>query len=177
MVKRHIEVGETARTGAPLFTGLSLESLRVAVNLPQDIINLVMQHKAARLILPGNDKNISSTSMMISPYADETSHTFLVRVNLPSGDLGLYPGMAVKVAFTIGKIKKLVIPVSAVTHRSEVTAVYVMDEKKQLSMRHIRVGKKVNETMIEVLSGIQENEQVALDPVQSVSYLKEQQSN
>ncbi|GMR16132.1 MAG: efflux RND transporter periplasmic adaptor subunit [Gammaproteobacteria bacterium] len=177
MVKRHIEVGETARTGTALFTGLSLESLRVAVNLPQDIINRVMQHKTARLILPGEDKSISSTSMTISPYADETSHTFLVRVNLPSGDLGLYPGMAVKVAFAIGKIRKLVVPVSAVTHRSEVTAVYVMNEKKQISMRQVRVGQKINDEMIEVLSGLEENEQVATDPVKSVSYLKEQQVN
>jgi len=177
MVKRHIEVGETARTGAPLFTGLSLESLRVVVNLPQDIINRVMQYKTARLILLDEKKSISSTSIIISPYADETTHTFLVRVNLPHGDLGLYPGMAVKAAFTVGKIKKLVVPVSAVTHRSEVTAVYVMDEKKNISMRHIRVGDKINGNMIEVLSGLEENEVVTTDPVQSVSYLKEQHSN
>ncbi len=176
MVKRHIEVGETARIGTALFTGLSLESLRVVVNLPQDIINSVMLHKSARLVMFDKNKSINSTSMMISPYADEMSHTFLVRVNLPTGDLGLYPGMAVKVAFRIDKIRKLVIPLSAVTHRSEVTAVYVMNDKNQLSMRHIRVGEMINSEMIEVLAGLEEHEKVTTDPVKSVSYLKEHQA-
>jgi len=174
VVKRHIEVGETARTGVPLFTGLSLETLRVVVDLPQDIINVVRQQKHARVLLL-NDKNkgISASSMTISPYADEHSHTFQVRVNLPAGDHGLYPGMAVKVAFVTGKARKLQVPSSAVAHRSEVTAVYVMEEQN-ISMRQIRAGHYLDNGMIEVLSGLQENEQVVTDPVLAASYLKEQ---
>ncbi len=175
VVKRHIEVGETARVGAPLFTGLSLEALRVVVNLPQDIINSVREHKLARVLLLDDDnKSIPASSMTISPYADAQSHTFLVRVNLPAGDHGLYPGMAVKVAFATGSTQKLQVPLSAVTHRSEVTALYVMNEKNQLSMRQIRAGHKLDNQMIEVLAGLQENEQVAIDPVKAASYLKEQ---
>jgi len=180
VVKRHIEVGETARVGAPLFTGLSLETLRVVVNLPQDIISSVRNYKSARVLLL-NDQNIISdhksiptSKMTISPYADAESHTFLVRVNLPPGDHGLYPGMAVKVAFAIGSTQKLQVPLSAVTHRSEVTALYIMDDQNKLSMRQIRAGHKLDNEMIEVLAGLQENEQVAIDPVRAASYLKEQ---
>ena len=175
LVKRHIEVGETARTGVPLFTGLSLETLRVAVNLPQDIINSVRKHKTARiLLLSDEEKSLSGIKMTISPYADTDSHTFLVRVNLPPGDYGLYPGMAVKVAFVIGKTRKLMLPLSAITKRSEVTAVYVQDEANRLSMRMIRAGQQHKDGMIEILSGLQEGETVSVDPVQAVSYLKEQ---
>lgn len=178
LVKRHIEVGETARTGVALFTGLSLETLRVAVNLPQDIINSVRQYKSARvLLLKEQSKSITGTTMTISPYADADSHTFLIRVNLPAGDHGLYPGMAVKVAFVTGKMRKLMVPLSAVAKRSEVTAVYVMDEQNKLSMRQIRAGQLLKGEMIEVLAGLQENEQVTLDPIQAVSYLKEQDVN
>lgn len=178
IVKRHIEVGETARTGVALFTGLSLESLRVAVNLPQDIINRVREFKSARVLLLDNQGNsLMGTTMIISPYADADSHTFLVRVNLPAGDHGLYPGMAVKVAFVTGKIRKLLVPQSAIAHRSEVTAVYVMDDQKKLSMRQIRAGQLHEGEMIEVLAGLQENEQVTLDPIKAVSYLKEQGLN
>jgi RND family efflux transporter MFP subunit len=175
VVKRHIEVGETARPGMPLFTGLSLETLRVAVNLPQDIISAVRQHKSARVLLLGDEnKSIAAKSMTISPYADADSHTFLVRVNLPAGDHGLYPGMAVKVAFATGTIRKLQVPVTAVTHRSEVTGVYVMNENKKLTLRQIQAGHRLNNGMIEVLSGLSENERVATDPVKAASYLKEQ---
>lgn len=173
VVKRHIEVGETARTGVPLFTGLSLESLRVAVNLPQDIISAVRQRKTARIFLEQSNKTVSATSMSITPYADEDSHTFLVRVKLPEGDHGLYPGMATKVAFTVGQVRKLLVPISAVAHRSEVAAVYVMNEQQELSLLQVRVGRQVGDDMLEVLSGLQENDLVATDPVKAAIYLKD----
>ena len=174
VVKRHIEVGETARPGVALFTGLSLESLRVVVNLPQDIINVVRKLKKARvLLLKDGSKSIEATSMTISPYADDVSHTFQVRVNLLPGDHGLYPGMAVKVAFVTGSRQMLLVPASAITHRSEVTAVYVMNDQHSLHMRQVRVGHQQKNGMIEVLSGLQENEQVATDPVNAAAYLKD----
>ncbi|MDH5570358.1 MAG: efflux RND transporter periplasmic adaptor subunit [Gammaproteobacteria bacterium] len=180
VVKRHIEVGETARPGVDLFTGLSLESLRVVVNLPQDIISVVRQQKRARVFLLKNKaQGIDASSMTISPFADPDSHTFLVRVNLPQGDHGLYPGMAVKVAFATGTSRRLVVPVSSITHRSEVTAVYVQNKEHNLSLRQIRAGQPIrvagaNGDMIEVLSGLEEHEQIALDPVKAVVYFKEQ---
>jgi len=176
MVKRHIEVGETAQPGSPLFTGLSLEKLRVAVNLPQDIINQVRSHQSARIQLLNNeDKSVTSSSMIISPYADAISHTFLVRVNLPEGDHKLYPGMAVKVEFIIGTNRVLMIPASAVSHLSEVTAVYVLDNNQKLSMRQVRVGQTTEDMQIEVLAGLYENEFVTLDPIKAVRHLKELQ--
>ncbi|RDH84649.1 MAG: efflux transporter periplasmic adaptor subunit [endosymbiont of Galathealinum brachiosum] len=174
VVKRHIEVGETAQTGAPLFTGLSLESLRVAVNLPQDIILPVRQFKAARVLVAG--KSVDGKSMTISPYADADSHTFLVRVNLPQGSHGLYPGMAVKVAFSIGQMRKLLVPASAITHRSEMTGVYVMNDQKELSLLQVRPGQQINGN-IEILSGLQENDQVAIDPVKATIYYKDHITN
>lgn len=182
VMKRHIEIGEVARPGVALFTGLSLESLRVVVNLPQDIINSVRQQKQARvLMLNDGIASINISTMMISPFADTESHTFLVRGNFPAGDHGLYPGMAVKVAFVIGKVRKLVVPFSAISHRSEVTAVYILDAEQNISMRQIRVGHKIagfrdNGGMIEVLSGLDEHERVITEPIKAVAYLKEQQS-
>jgi RND family efflux transporter MFP subunit len=175
VVKRHVEVGETARPGKALFTGLSLESLRAVVNLPQGLINIVRKHKRARVLSVTNKtKSIEAASMTISPYADPVSHTFLIRINLPSGSHELYPGMAVKVAFVTREVEKRVVPVSAVAHRSEVSAVYVMNEDKTVSFRQVRVGHRVNENMIEVLAGLDVGESIALDPVAAAAYLKEQ---
>ena len=35
VTERHVEVGETVGVGQPLMSGLSLEALRVVVDLPQ----------------------------------------------------------------------------------------------------------------------------------------------
>ncbi len=175
VVKRYIEVGETARVGKPLFTGLSLESLRATVNLPQDMIQRVRELRRARVIA-GDGNSIGAESLIISPYADPLSHTFLLRVNLPPGQHGLYPGMAVKAAFVTRESRKLLLPLSAVARRSEVSAVYVMDDNGHMSMRHVRLGRELADGQVEVLAGLAAGERVARDPLAATVYLKEQQA-
>lgn len=166
VVKRLVEVGETARPGQPLMTGLSLEKLRATVDLPQSLIYAVRQHQEAYVWVGENrETRVKSDSLTISPFADPQSHTFLVRVNLPVGDHHIYPGMYTKVAFVTGEANYLVIPAQAVTHRSEVTAVYVQDDKGGLSLRQVRLGQTLPDKRVEVLAGVSAGEHVVLDPV------------
>lgn len=166
VVKRLVEVGETARPGEPLMTGLSLEKLRAVVNLPQSLIYTVRQHQQAWVwVGPERETRVKAESLTISPFADPDSHTFLVRVNLPIGDHHIYPGMYTKVAFVSGEEARLAIPAQAVAHRSEVTAVYVKDAKGALSLRQVRLGEVLPDNQIEVLAGLSAGETVVLDPV------------
>ena len=166
VVKRLVEVGETARPGQPLMTGLSLEKLRAKVNLPQSLIYTVRQHQAAWVWVGENrETRVKAESLTISPFADPDSHTFLVRVNLPVGEHHIYPGMYTKVAFATGEASHLVIPSQAVAHRSEVTAVYVKDEKGGLNLRQVRLGEVFADNQVEVLAGLSAGENVVLDPV------------
>jgi len=166
VVKRLVEVGETARPGEPLMTGLSLEKLRAKVDLPQSLIYTVRQHKEAwAWVGPDRQTRVKAESLTISPFADPDSHTFLVRVNLPQGDHHIYPGMYTKVAFVTGQVTHLVIPVQAVAHRSEVTAVYVKDAKGGLSLRQVRLGDVLPDNQVEVLAGLSAGDNVVLDPV------------
>jgi RND family efflux transporter MFP subunit len=177
VVKRHIEIGETAAVGEKLFTGLSLESLRATVNVPQDIINTIRSKQQARVIIDRNGgKSVLAESLTISPYADPVTHSFTVRVNLPAGDHQIYPGMFVKVGFVLDEIQQLVAPASAVTRRSEVSAVYVMDEKKRLHYRQVRVGRRYGDTEIVILAGLSAGEKVVLDPIKAAVRYKEQQA-
>ena len=166
MVKRLVEVGESARVGEPLITGLSLEKLRAVVNLPQSLIFTVRHNQQAWVwVGPELETRVKAESLTISSFADPESHTFLVRVNLPLGDQHIYPGMYTKAAFVSGEETRLVIPAQAVAHRSEVTAVYVKDAKGGLSLRQGRLGETLPENQIEVLAGLSAGENVVLDPV------------
>lgn len=166
VVKRLVEVGETARVGQPLMTGLSLEKLRATVDLPQSLIHTVRQHQQAWVWIGAQrDTRIQAESLTISPFADPATHTFLVRVNLPAGDHHIYPGMHTKVDFVTGEEQHLVIPVQAVAHRSEVTAVYVQDDKGALILRQVRLGEMLPEHQVEVLAGLSAGEKIILDPV------------
>ena len=51
VTERHIEAGETAQPGKPLISGISLDHLRVNVDVPQSLIGKVREHKTARVQL------------------------------------------------------------------------------------------------------------------------------
>lgn len=170
---RHIEIGEIANPGSRLMSGISLDRLRIIVDLPQSLISSVRKGSEIRVQRPGNGY-LAVQKVTIFPYANQGSSTFKVRLDLPDGTEGIFPGMFVKTAFTVGRSRQLLIPTAAVVYRSELTGVYVIGPEGRISLRQIKVGRKWNDDMIAVLSGLTEGEQVALDPVRAGSLLKQQ---
>lgn len=172
VVERHVEVGETANPGQPLMTGVSLEHLRAVVQLPQSFIDNVRHDGRASLLRPDGTQ-VAAGELTIFPYADPQSHTFKVRVALPDGTSGLFPGMLVKIAFVVGEQNRLLVPAEALVYRSEVTGLYVISEQGQISFRQVRVGRR-HDGRIVVLAGLQAGERVALDPIRAGVMLKAQ---
>lgn len=168
VTKRHIEIGETVSSGQPLISGLSLEKLRVTVDLPQQVaIQVRLEPQAAVLT---ESERVTPEEITIFPVADPITNTFHVRLELPDGQFGLFPGMFVKAAFQIGEAERLLIPALAVVQRSEVTAVYV-SANGDVRLRQVRIGHSFGD-QVEVLAGLVEGEQVAVDPVQAGIYAK-----
>jgi RND family efflux transporter MFP subunit len=162
VTKRLVEVGETVGPGTPLMTGLSLRDLRVNTTIPQSIVMSVRKLKRAAVYV--GDKRIDATRITIFPEAATPSSTFRARLDLPPGALDLAPGMYVKVGLVIGEADRLLIPASAVIERSEVTGVYVIDSKNQVSLRYVRPGHRFADK-VEILAGLSPGERIALDPI------------
>jgi len=174
VTQRHVEAGESVNPGQPLMTGFSLEKLRVRADVPQQMIYAIRELKSARIIHPDpKQASIPGEKITIFPYASESSNTFTVRAELPTGTANLFPGMLVKVAFATGKRMSLVIPKSAVVYRSEVVGVYVINETGEVRLRQVRAGPETDDGMIEVLAGLADGEQVALDPIQAGAMIKQ----
>lgn len=163
VTERHVEVGESVAPGQPLMSGLSLDRLRVVVDLPQTVASQVRRDPAAALIT--EEGRVEAASITLFPIADPVTNTFRVRLDLPAGQYGLYPGMFVKAAFRVGEAERLMVPSSAVLHRSELTAVYVVSESG-VRLRQVRTGQTFGDRT-EILSGLSAGEQVALDPVRA----------
>jgi RND family efflux transporter MFP subunit len=175
VIQRHIEPGEIALPGQPIMSGFSMSGLRVISKVPQSRIEAIRQYKKAHIIIDNLPKmrRFKGQKMIIAPYADAQSHTFKVRVNLPKKASNVYPGMFSKVAFVIGKEKRLMIPAKTVVYRGEVRAVYVVDEEGNVSMRQVRLGRPHGE-QIEILAGLEVGEQIATEPVDAAILLKAQ---
>ena len=177
VTRRHVEVGETVQPGTKLMTGVSLDKLRVNVDVPQSLINKIRQYAKAFVYtvapINGEEVQVAVEKITVFPIADRASNTFKVRLDLPEGIKGLFPGMFVKASFVTGEKQVLMVPEQSIVHRSEVTAVYVVDAKGNISFRHVRLGSRSGDAQI-VLSGLSESEEVALDPIAAGAALMRQ---
>ena len=168
---RHVEPGELTNVGQRIMSGYGLGELRVNVDVPQSIINSIRQYRKARVILLDQQNAITADNMTIFPVADNKSHAFRVRVKLPPQSQQLFPGMLVKTAFVVDQVDRLLIPLQSVVNRSEVVAVYVVDEAGSIQFRQVRTGI-VEGDQVEIVSGLNSGEKVAIDPVQAGIRLK-----
>jgi RND family efflux transporter MFP subunit len=167
--QRHVEVGEVVRPGAPLMSGLSLEHLRVVVDVPQSMLDPIRRIGKANVYV--EDRVIPAESLTFFPVAEQGSNTFRVRATLPAGSVTLYPGTFVKIGFVVGDAERLLIPTTAIVRRSELTAVYVVGADA-VTLRQIRIGRRYGERT-EVLAGLAAGESIATDPVAAGVYLEQ----
>lgn len=168
IAKRLVQEGETVVPGTPLISGLSLESLRVAVDVPQSIVDQLRRLKRAAVYI--GERRIEATKVTLFPEATSPSNTFRARLDLPRDATDLYPGMFVKAAFVIGEADELLVPVGSVVTRSEVTAVYVLEPDGRPSLRQVRLGNQIGER-VEVLAGLVAGDRVVVDPLAAMRQL------
>ncbi|MBS3804191.1 MAG: efflux RND transporter periplasmic adaptor subunit [Oleiphilaceae bacterium] len=164
LTERHVEVGESVNPGQPLLSGLSLEELRVVVELPQKYADAVRAERTTRVTL-ADGRVLKTGEMTFYPYADAQTHTFRLRLALEEPEATLYPGMLVKVEAPASQRQALWIPDSSLIRRSELRAVYVLDQEGRPRLRQIRTGIS-RSGRIEVLAGLDEGESVITNPAE-----------
>ncbi len=170
VTKRFVQIGESVRAGQPLIAGVSLNELRINVQVPQSAVNAIRRYHTADVLLDGEGgRRVTAAKLTVFPYADAETHTFSVRLDLPAQETGLYPGMTVKTAFAIGEAERLLIPSTALVQRSEVSGVYVVAENR-VRLRQVRLGHRFGDR-IEVLSGLSAGDKIATDPNAAALYL------
>ncbi len=164
---RHVEIGEMAYPGKPLMTGFDPRELRLTVSVPQYRLEAVKANlQEGAWIMLGKGQALRPSAVMVLPAANPLTHTTQVRLEFPSDSIGIYPGMFARAEFSVGHAEKLLIPASSVLRRSEVTAVYVLNQSGKYELRQVRLGEPSG-SEIEVLAGLSTGEKIALDPIKA----------
>ena len=170
VTKRYVQVGESVQAGQPLIAGVSLGELRIGVNVPQSAVDAIRRFNAAAVLLDDGARRVAATKITVFPYADPSTHTFSVRLDLPGENTGLYPGMTVKVAFATGEAERLLLPVGALVHHGELNAAYVVAGDGTLRLAQLRLGHRFGDR-IEVVSGLAAGDKVVADPTAALDWL------
>lgn len=167
---RHVEPGEVVAPGRPVMTGLSLKQLRAIADMPQPIANKMAANTAktneekARLVFEKH--TIAPASVTVFPYADQQLHSVRIRVTINEDDsakYNLYPGMWLSMQVQVGERDAILVPETAIIQRSELSAVYVMQNDK-VKLRQIRLGQKTTRDGVEyreVSAGLNAGETIA----------------
>ena len=169
VTQKLVQVGETVAPGTPLMSGVSLQRLRVVVDIPQSVVDTVRKFLQGAVYLDG--RRIEATQVTVFPVASTPSNTFRAWLDLPESAAGFYPGMLVKVGFVIGERQALLVPDEAVVRRSEVTAVYLVHPDGSTMLQQVRLGDRFA-NRIEVLSGLVPGDRVAADPLAAMRRLE-----
>lgn len=167
------EVGDTALPGKPLLQLHDPSALRVAIHLPAAVAARLDTAGSAELDIPDaaeSARRPQAARITLVAAVDPQSHTQLVRLDLPAGVTGLTPGLfaRVRVPLVAGAAsiaaERLTVPGSAVVRRGDLRGVYVADDAGSYRLRQVRLGRAQGDS-VEVLSGLNAGERVALDPV------------
>jgi len=123
---------------------------------------------AARARVTLADGRVLETGeMTFYPYANPQTHTFRPRMRLSEPNGSLFPGMLVKVGVPVASRKALWVPASSLIQRSELRAVFVLDEQDRPRLRQVRTGMRDN-GRLEILAGLSEGERVVTNPTELV---------
>jgi RND family efflux transporter MFP subunit len=173
VTRRHVEAGESVAPGSPLMSGISLQFLRVVVDVPQSIVEQVRHTRRAAIYVDG--RRIEAAKLTVFPQASTPSNTFRARIDLPENATDLYPGMVVKAGFVVGEAERILVPRTALVQRGEVNAVYVRDARGRAVLRQVRVGHSFDDR-VEILAGLRAGESVATDPVAALKTIAVQRA-
>ena len=151
--------------GLPIVIVQQLNPVKVSINVTEELFPRLQKDMPVELLLDTYpDQIFSGKIRLIYPTVDSQTHTFVVEVTIPNNDLKVRPGMFGRVTISLGTLNNVVVPDRAVIKQpgSNEHFVYVYNAKSGAVVRKVlTLGRRLND-MYEVVSGVNENEQVVV---------------
>jgi RND family efflux transporter MFP subunit len=160
---RMADPGTMAAPGVPLLQVDQAGALQLYATVDESAIAAIHKGMKTPVTIDGDSSSqIAGVVAEIVPVADPSSHSFLIKIDLPSSSL-LRAGMYGTAEFANGVRQAILIPRSAVVSRGSLSCVYVLDGQGIAQLRYITLGA-VQRDRFEVLSGVSAGEKLVDAP-------------
>lgn len=174
IVRRGVDVGDLVDAGSsagapPMFTIARTDRLRVYVYVPQSDAMRIRAGMAATVSqpeLPG--QRFKGTVARTAGAIDTSTRTMQVEIELPNPDARLLPGAYVQVALPGPAAGSLRLPVNTLLFRAEGLRVAAVGDGGKVSLRAVRIGRDLGDT-VEILDGVAPEDTLVLNPPDSLS--------
>jgi RND family efflux transporter MFP subunit len=160
VTSRMADPGTMAAPGVPLLQVDQAGALQLDATVDESVIGAI--RKGMKLTVEVNGVAATGSVAEIVPAADPSSHSFLVKIDLPSSSQ-TRAGMYGTADFANGTRQTVVIPRSAVVSRGSLSCVYVLDGQGIAQLRYITLGAAQG-NLVEVLSGVSSGEKLVDSP-------------
>ena len=166
--EKYVEEGDTVQPGQPMLKFSDVTWLQIDVDVPARLAQglqpmSVLQNAAT---FDDHPEPVAVRVAQVFPMADVQRHTIKVKFDIPQGVSK--PGMYAKVLIpdTTGPLKSQlpVIPSTAIRYRGSLPVVYIQNQQGEPELRMIRQGKRLDNGMTMVLSGIAPGDRVYPNP-------------
>jgi RND family efflux transporter MFP subunit len=166
------QTGDLAVPGKPLLTLYAPLPLRAVVQVPASRAAAARAATSVQVQIADGDGGgqwISPVSRAMLPAADPVAQTLEWRLELPAAAARtVAPGQQVHVRFAAAAQRRVIVPSSAVLHRGELTAVYVVSANgAAFVLKTVRLGADHGAAGVEILAGLDPADWLALDPVKA----------
>ena len=160
---RMLDPGALASPGVPLLQIDSSGPLQLQTTVDESAIGAVrIGMKVQVNVESAPAASGTGTVAQIVPAADPSSHSFLVKIDLPSSKL-LRAGMYGTAEIPTGNRQAILVPNSAIVMRGSLPCAYALDSNGIAQLRYVTLGSAHGQ-LIEVLSGISDGEKLVDDP-------------
>lgn len=156
---RMADPGTMASPGVPLIRVDQAGPLQLQAAVDESAIAVVRKGMKVQVAINGTTSaNIAGVVAEIDPAADPNSHSFTVKIDLPSSSQ-LRAGMYGTAEFANGSRQAIVIPRSAVVSRGSLACAYALNAQGIAQLRYLTLGA-IQSDFVEVLSGVSPGEQL-----------------
>lgn len=162
------EEGNIANPGMPILSIEQSGILQVSASVAESDISNVKIGDEAEIQLKSTGKLIHGKITQLNPSSQFSGGQYIIKVSIPEADKkDVFAGMYVSVTIplkqqnTSALTDKILVPLSAIVQRDDLTGVYTVSANNTALLRWIRVGKTYGDK-IEVVSGLSKDEKFIL---------------
>jgi len=157
---RMADPGTTASPGVPLLQVDQAGALQLQASVDESAIAAI--HKGMKVQAEVNGAAAAGIVSEIVPAADSSSHSFIVKIDLPSSSQ-TRAGMYGTAEIPNGVRSAIVIPRTALVQRGSLMCVYALDGQGIAQLRTVTLGAQQGD-FVEVLSGLSAGEKLVDAP-------------
>ena len=168
ITQKNVDEGDLAQPGTLLLALEDTHFYQLEASVDESNMQHISVGQEVAVVLDAlAGERMTATVGEVVPRIDQTTRTFVVKVNLPKTP-GITSGMYGNAYFPVGKTKALLVPLTALAECGQLSTIYVVNDEDRLERRLVKAGKEYGER-VEILTGLDAGESVVVRDVHKLT--------